>query len=96
MTKTKREDGRGHWPAGKQRSTVDPDRARKCLAALARILDTRGDAGGPNAEISRKAVARYLGVDDRTIRKWLRVFLCPQTQSGLAGSRPGSRASLGV
>ena len=64
---SQRDDGRGHWPAGKRRNPapdgVDLDRL---MADVRRVIDSRRQAGA-----SIKSLAVSLGVDVRTLRKWL-------------------------
>lgn len=60
--KSKRPDGRGHWPAGKRRSSLTPAAAH---AHAKKIRAMAEDLGG------YRAVARSLGVSDRTVRRWI-------------------------
>lgn len=61
MMKSKRNDGRGHWQAGKRRSQI-PERERKIfLADVRRYAETE----------SIKAAARQLRCSDRAVRRWL-------------------------
>jgi hypothetical protein len=60
--KSKREDGRGHWPAGKSRSTLTAaDRARVIRKLRKAALDLE----------SVRAVSRTLEVADSSIRRIL-------------------------
>ncbi len=59
--RTKRADGRGHWPAGKRRG--DGPIPRRLRARMERAIE-----GG---QISIRGIARHLGVSDRTVRRWL-------------------------
>lgn len=64
--KSSRSDGRGHWPAGKRRN---PDRGNwsRVRLSLRRFIEEHYCRG----VISIRAVAADLGVDDRSVRKWL-------------------------
>lgn len=61
-----RDEGRGHWPRGKRRN---PDRGNwsKVRLSASRFIEDNWRYG----EISYKALAADLGVDDRTVRRWL-------------------------
>lgn len=56
---------KGHWPRGKRRN---PDERVELLRrTTARLLRRRLTP----KKISRKALARAIGVSDRTVRRWL-------------------------
>lgn len=61
VPKSARDDGRGHWPRGKWRKP--PTTESKAAAAL---LKHEAERRG------RNATARLLGVDPRTLGRWLR------------------------
>lgn len=54
------------WPRGKRRSDAGEDEARVMLAELRRQIDRNRQAGA-----SVRHTARWLGVSDRTLRRWL-------------------------
>lgn len=58
-----RADGRGHWPAGKPRSSVDARTRQRLLRAIRRANERDG--------LSLKSIARTIEVNDRTLRRWL-------------------------
>lgn len=58
---------RGHWPRGKRRSTISPPH---WAALRQRVLDLV-DAPPRYGPRSRAGLARHLGVDARTVRRWL-------------------------
>lgn len=51
-----------HWPAGKPRGSPAPE----LIAAVVERL-----ASPVRGSVSRRALARWCGVDDRTVRRWL-------------------------
>lgn len=57
--RSSRADGRGHWPRGKERSTLT---AYQRAAVLRRLHKAAEDQ-------SIRAIARTLGVSDRSIRR---------------------------
>lgn len=57
--KSRREDGKGHWPAGKSRSTLTAAERATVLRRLHRAAE----------DASIRAIARTLGVSDRSIRR---------------------------
>jgi hypothetical protein len=59
---SKRQDGRGHWPAGKPRSTLTAAERAAVVAKLRKGVD---------AYQSIRGVARVLEVSDRSIRRIL-------------------------
>lgn len=59
--KTKRPDGRGHWPRGKRRSDLS-ERERETVLATIR---------GASETESLRSIARKLHVSDRSVRRWL-------------------------
>jgi len=61
MPKSARDDGRGHWPRGKRRKPPTPE-SDAASALLKQEAERRG----------RNATARLLGVDPRTLGRWLR------------------------
>ncbi len=62
-----REDKRGHWPLGRRRNLVDPERLAACLDALRAVLATHSERG----RVSVRALASAVGVTDRAVRRWL-------------------------
>ena len=57
-----RADGRGHWPAGKLRTTLTPPERRVVLGHLrAAVRELH----------SMRAVGRALGISDRSVRRAL-------------------------
>lgn len=60
--KSKRKDGRGHWPAGKHRSTLTAAERATVIRKLRKAIK--------NLE-SIRAVSRTLGISDRSIRRIL-------------------------
>ncbi len=65
MLKSQRVDGRGHWPAGKPRSSVTPAQAARCISRIEAACKAA----------SMRQVARLLGMSDvnvRRLRKGLR------------------------
>lgn len=73
QAKSKRKDGRGHWPAGVPRNDV-PDEwpeMRKQLAKLLQSPDRRPGVRDDKFVRSKQGLARYLQVSERTIRRWL-------------------------
>lgn len=58
--KSRRADGKGHWPAGKRRSPLTARERRALVALVHRAIEAE----------SARAVARALGVSDRTVRRW--------------------------
>lgn len=67
-----RRDGRGHWPAGKRRSDVEPLERRRAVVRLRAAIE-KGE--------SRRAIARAIGMSDRTVRRWLAGEDWPMAQS---------------
>ena len=65
--KSQRSDGRGHWPSGRRRHSVDAKRLDAAMAGLRTLLATRRRWGA----VSARALAAHLGVSDRTVRRWL-------------------------
>lgn len=57
--KSQRDDGRGHWPAGKSRSTLTAAEHARVLRRLHKAAETE----------SLRGIARTLGVSDRSIRR---------------------------
>ncbi len=57
--KSARKDHRGHWPAGKQRSTLTAGQVATVLRKLNRALE----------EQSMAQVARTLGISDTQVRR---------------------------
>ena len=64
--KSKREDGRGHYPPGQHRH-ADVTRWSAVLIRLRRLLETRREHGA----VSRRAMAAAVGVSEGAVRKWL-------------------------
>lgn len=64
--KSKRSDGRGHWPAGKRRNPDAGNWGRTRLA-VRRFIDANYSPGS----ISYRALAADLGISDRSVRKWI-------------------------
>ena len=60
--KSKREDGRGHWQAGRPRSTLTAPQVAACLRKLRKALQ----------EQSRRGVARTLGISDTSVARIVR------------------------
>ncbi len=60
--KSKREDSRGHWPAGKQRSTLTAAQVARVLRKLNRALE----------EQSMRQVASVVGISDTQVRRIVR------------------------
>lgn len=81
MKKSNREDGRGHWPAGKHRNP-DAGNWSRIRLSLQALLDNHF---GRLNRINVKAVADDLGVSDRSVRRWL---------SGVDRPSPESQALL--
>lgn len=70
---SKRKDRRGHWPRGKRRN---PDRGNwsRVRLLLAQLLDEHGTIGstiGPAGRVSRRELARVLGVQVKSVCKWV-------------------------
>lgn len=57
--KSQREDGRGHWPAGRARSNITAAERARVIRRLHKAAETE----------SLRAIARTLGVSDRSIRR---------------------------
>lgn len=57
--KSKRDDKRGHWPAGKSRSTLTAAERARVLRKLRKVAETE----------SIRSIARTLDVSDRSIRR---------------------------
>jgi hypothetical protein len=69
--KSTREDGRGHWPAGKARNDVPSDWSA-VRRKLERLLASPERASTDKEFVrSRLGLARWLGVSDRQVRRWL-------------------------
>lgn len=71
--RSKRKDGLGHWPKGKRRN---PDRGnwsrvRLLLAQLLEAHGTIGGAVGPAGRVSKRELGRVVGVDVRTVGRWI-------------------------
>lgn len=60
---TSRKDGRGHWTPGKRRSDASDKDVRRALAAIRRANERDNH--------SLRSIARTLGVNDRSVRRWL-------------------------
>jgi hypothetical protein len=60
--KSARSDGRGHWPAGRSRSSIPASRQEKLRAYLRQMI-----ADG----LSRHEIARRCKVSEKTVRRWL-------------------------
>lgn len=63
--KSKRADGRGHWPAGRRRHSPGTEYDR-LLDRLRERLDRR-----VWGKVSCRVLADWCGVSDRTVRRWL-------------------------
>lgn len=63
---------RGHWPAGKRRSTLTPAERLDVLSRVRAAL---------RAGESLRGISRLVRVSDRTIRRWLRGEDWPTAQS---------------
>lgn len=73
--KSKRQDKRGHWEKGKRRNPVGGwNRIRRGIQSLLDNHATRG-------VISFRAIAAAVGVDDRTVRRWMSGEDVPSTDS---------------
>jgi|SRR5688572_33381738 len=79
---SQRKDGRGHWPAGKRRSSLGAQALSGILRLLQRMIrdHTRAeiacplcpeDARGVINKHSRREIAREFRLSDRTVRRWL-------------------------
>lgn len=64
--KSARADGRGGWPTGKRRHEDVGDWQRIRLRIVS-LLNDRPEHG----RVSVRAIARVMGVADRTLRRWL-------------------------
>lgn len=60
--KSQREDGRGHWARGKQRTTLNPVQIAACLRKLHKALE----------EQSMRGVAKTLGISDTQVGRIVR------------------------
>jgi hypothetical protein len=58
--KSVREDGRGHWPAGKHRSTLTAHQRATVIRQLRKLVESQESIRG---------AARLLKVSDRSIRR---------------------------
>jgi len=76
--KSQRPDKRGHWPRGKRRHAVDPQRHQTAILRLSALLDAHS---GRRDGVSRLGLARYVGVSDRTVRRWLSQEDLPSPQA---------------
>lgn len=65
--RSRRDDGRGHWPAGKRRNP-DVVRWSRLRLRLCRLLDEHWQRG----VISAAALADAVGVSRKTATNWLR------------------------
>lgn len=72
---------KGHWPRGRLRNTTDPAEAARLLKALARLVGRKRTPPGPGTPPARRVgfapCARRVGVDQRTLRRWLARVDCP-------------------
>lgn len=71
--KSKRSDGLGHWPAGKPRN-IAPDRwpaVQRRLARLLRNVDYGRSEIAMADRRSRHGLAAALGVNEKSVRRWL-------------------------
>jgi len=59
---SQRKDGRGHWPQGKRRHETKG--IKKLISQVRSILRRRKGT-------TKKGMAREIGVDPHTIRRWL-------------------------
>lgn len=64
---SQREDGRGHWPPGKRRNAVDPKKHQRVLQLLVSLHESSHREG----PYSYAKVAAAIGVDGRTVRRWV-------------------------
>lgn len=64
--KSARADGRGGWPVGKRRHTDVGDWQRIRLRIVSLIADRY-----QHGRISARALSIAIGVNDRTVRRWL-------------------------
>lgn len=60
--KSRRDDGRGHWPAGKYRSALTAAQRASVIRRIRKAVEQLE---------SIRAVARTLGVSDRSVRRLL-------------------------
>lgn len=67
---------RGHWPAGKRRHETPaewPDIKSRILRAVrAPDMRTRKSARENGPRLSLRGVAEFVGVHERTVRRWMR------------------------
>lgn len=77
-TSKRTRDGKpkGHWPRGKRRNGTDPASAALVLEAVRQKLGAQHTGAGGAAvhaarRISVRALAAAVGVNERTVRRWL-------------------------
>lgn len=70
--KSEREDKRGHWPKGKPRNETRQDWP-KLRKKLERLLASPARKTPIEEEFvrSRSGLSRWLGVHEKTVRRWL-------------------------
>lgn len=83
MMQSRREDGHGHWPAGKLRNLDSADLRRwKSMRRKLQLLLAEPRRGEPGSlRRSARGLADHLGVADRTVRRWLDGIDCPPAET---------------
>lgn len=68
-----RSTARGHWPKGRRRNNPGEPLAdvRRVMRRVAMIADAQSHLSTHARDRSRKALARWLGVQPRTVRRWI-------------------------
>lgn len=76
---------RGHWPAGKRRHEIPAEwtdiKARILRAVRAPDMRTRKSARENGPRLSLRGVAEFIGVHERTVRRWMRGVDIPPTEA---------------
>lgn len=81
--KYSRDDGRGHWPAGRPRNVPGVNRRELAglLTRLRRLVEER------SPDVSYAGAAREAGVDPRTVRRWVQGLRTPPAEGVMAVRR---------
>ncbi len=70
---SQRKDGRGHWPAGVSRSDMTPAQRKRWPRLRNKLRRTLAhpEWGESPLRASQRGLAAYIGVDARTVGRWL-------------------------
>ncbi len=74
--RSRRADGRGHWPAGRRRHATTKREVDRALGRAARVIQRASWAGA-----SWRALARYLGVSPQAVQHWRRGHKRPSRET---------------